>query len=575
MEIIYKLLESDDERLEKRGLQQLCELLEKKIFFDQLSKQRLLAAISKLQRSEYVLVRRWLYKAIGLLKERMFVGYLIGQIKLENDEENKTWIVAALFNITTKEEAIKKIYSANLTDKPSMLSAAYFEPSLLPNESIQIKKILDSNDPLSLKWLGLLYGNSFAEFIVPKSKMVDYISQLNLHDDINVVEYSIWALHKSPNSFADCLINPQDIPGKPANIRRWLYRLITKDLDTVFGYFDLISSAINQERDIAAREGLAMGLSRFADTPQLNKLLVEWFQKERNSIVRMQLLQAFAHHGKKIKEYQSILRNEYHEPFDDISRAVAFDAIASILPHEIKQPEINFEMNHSKIILLVVATLTELKVILSLFDKKDAKSKSDFTYWELGSKKNYTLLLVKTGMGSSAADGSTLTISDAIEHLSPNYIIMVGIAFGLKPDKQKLEEVIVSKQLQGYELARLSENCVIPRGDKISVAPGLISKFENASVIWEQKVHFGLIVSGEKLIDNKSEIEKLKQSFPEAIGGEMEGAGMLAAAHRKKTDWVLIKGICDWGYDKDDKHQVAAMENAASFLMFVLEKIDF
>jgi 5'-3' exonuclease len=36
--------------------------------------------------------------------------------------------------------------------------------------------------------------------------------------------------------------------------------------------------------------------------------------------------------------------------------------------------------------------------------------------------------------------------------------------------------------------------------------------------------------------------------FPQAIGAEMEGAGVYAACkNRNVTEWILVKGICDYG----------------------------
>ena len=34
--------------------------------------------------------------------------------------------------------------------------------------------------------------------------------------------------------------------------------------------------------------------------------------------------------------------------------------------------------------------------------------------------------------------------------------------------------------------------------------------------------------------------------MPEAIGGEMEGVGLSAAAIRSRVPWILAKSICDW-----------------------------
>jgi nucleoside phosphorylase len=57
---------------------------------------------------------------------------------------------------------------------------------------------------------------------------------------------------------------------------------------------------------------------------------------------------------------------------------------------------------------------------------------------------------------------------------------------------------------------------------------------------------------------------------PEAIAGEMEAAGIASAADREKIEFIVIKGICDWGENKDKKNQELAARNAFSFAMEVV-----
>jgi nucleoside phosphorylase len=79
-------------------------------------------------------------------------------------------------------------------------------------------------------------------------------------------------------------------------------------------------------------------------------------------------------------------------------------------------------------------------------------------------------------------------------------------------------------------------------------------------------------------VDNVDYRDDLRALEPEAIGGEMEGAGLYVACHEAKTDWILIKAICDWadgnkGHDKEARQALAA-KNAAGFAMFVLRFVE-
>ncbi|MEH6727812.1 MAG: hypothetical protein V7703_16795, partial [Hyphomicrobiales bacterium] len=72
----------------------------------------------------------------------------------------------------------------------------------------------------------------------------------------------------------------------------------------------------------------------------------------------------------------------------------------------------------------------------------------------------------------------------------------------------------------------------------------------------------GTILSGQKLVDDPSFVERLRERFPEAIGGEMEGNALATAAIYEGRQWILIKAICDWGMEKEDVSQNLAAERA-------------
>jgi hypothetical protein len=133
----------------------------------------------------------------------------------------------------------------------------------------------------------------------------------------------------------------------------------------------------------------------------------------------------------------------------------------------------------------------------------------------------------------------------------------------------------VAKQLHMYEPQRRGTDRVIPRGDKASASPRLLQRFRNAKLDWKTaNVHFGLVLSGEKLIDDAEFVQELLSHEPEAIGGEMEGAGLYGACLAAKKDWILVKAVCDWADGKKSKdeteRQLKAARNAALFVWHAL-----
>lgn len=183
----------------------------------------------------------------------------------------------------------------------------------------------------------------------------------------------------------------------------------------------------------------------------------------------------------------------------------------------------------------------------------------------------------------SVGPGSSLdTLKDALHVLDPKprLVINTGIAFGLRPSKQEMGDVLVAEQVRLYEIERRGTTRVA-RGDKVSCSTLLLSWFRDFRTDWalnirahrRPRVHVGLFLSGEKLSDDEAFVSELLRVEPEAIGGEMEAAGVYTAAAGEPLQhvhWAVVKGICDWGMGKGDAFQLVAARNTIDFLFHVL-----
>lgn len=194
--------------------------------------------------------------------------------------------------------------------------------------------------------------------------------------------------------------------------------------------------------------------------------------------------------------------------------------------------------------------------------------------------------LVWSGMSSRTPDGSFLTVSDAINELDPSAVIMVGIAFGADPNKQQIGDILISAQVTDYGYRRFGTNKkdyspkVINRGDTIPASPKLLQRMRAYALRWDSsRIFLGRLLTGEELIDNKIRLNELLSENPEAIGGEMEGAGLYASAYRANTDWIIVKAISDWadGSKSEDKQvrQSHAVQNVIKFVLGAVESGGF
>lgn len=202
------------------------------------------------------------------------------------------------------------------------------------------------------------------------------------------------------------------------------------------------------------------------------------------------------------------------------------------------------------------------------------------TYF-LGALGKYKVALCMSAMGGSGRDSVQTVCGEAIRFWRPEGLIMVGIAFGRSRDHQRIGDVLVSERIIAYEPQRVGPVASVPRGPHFHPGVRLFDRFRNADTDWAFRgptgvacsLHFGPILSGEKLIDAPAFKASLFETYPNAIGGDMEGYALAATADREKCEWILAKGICDWADgEKSDLHQGFAAAAAVSYVRHVLSQ---
>ncbi|MCX6910161.1 MAG: NACHT domain-containing protein [Verrucomicrobia bacterium] len=237
-------------------------------------------------------------------------------------------------------------------------------------------------------------------------------------------------------------------------------------------------------------------------------------------------------------------------------------------------------------VLLVTVTDVETRAVFDAFCGKEPPPRpiGRKTYHDLGIVNGASVWHVRSEMGAGGLGAAQQAISDALTALSPGAVILVGIAFGMDETKQAVGDVLVSRRLTLYDIQRVGtengEAKIIPRGPRPDASTWLLDCFRNANLSWkEAPVRFGVILTGEKLVDNLDFREQLRALEPEAIGGEMEGGGLYVACHDAKVDWILVKGICDWADgkkpEKKGERQRLAARNAARLIAHTLKNITF
>jgi nucleoside phosphorylase len=193
------------------------------------------------------------------------------------------------------------------------------------------------------------------------------------------------------------------------------------------------------------------------------------------------------------------------------------------------------------------------------------------------------VVLAQSEQGTVGAGSMPWTVHNLIEELEPAVLILTGICYGLDSREldggvQELGDLVVATQLRPMDHRKIATHLdgsrrETTRGPRPETPSGLLSHARALALGRRPTVHFGPVLSLNTLLNNPAERDRLRILAPEAIAGEMESAGLYAAAAATKHDWILIKGIADWGAGKTDTHQPAAARHAADFVADLIAQI--
>lgn len=264
-----------------------------------------------------------------------------------------------------------------------------------------------------------------------------------------------------------------------------------------------------------------------------------------------------------------------------------------VIVNKIQKTRRKYKMRH-----LNKSEITKMKIpvlVITVTDKETTAFMKKFTYlngektyyiannqtYSIGYLGKYMVAHIRSNMGAGRADGALLTTYDGIDDINPTIILMVGIAFGVDSNCQKIGDVLVSEKVFPYELVKIAtkddEQFMINRNLAVEPDQDIVNIFKNFELDG-YSVFSGTILSGEKLVDNidyRNSLIKLSNDS-KIIGGEMESCGVAHASKRVGlSKWIIVKSICDFGdgnksVDKDKNQDIASL-NAMEYCCKIFE----
>ncbi|XP_067018137.1 death domain-containing ATP nucleosidase-like [Acropora muricata] len=196
--------------------------------------------------------------------------------------------------------------------------------------------------------------------------------------------------------------------------------------------------------------------------------------------------------------------------------------------------------------------------------------------------------VIQCNVGAHAPGGPTILVPKAVRALHPKAVICVGYCAGLKEEKVKLGDVIISSKLATYAPIEATGDGIIERGVQVPASPLLNGILKFADHGWKAplknakdlkvKVHKdSLLLSGPEESSSDKWRAELMDRYPDAIALEMEGEGLYTAAHDLGIEWVVIKGVSDYADSNksaSDLWRPFSSLMAASLVAHILGDVD-
>jgi nucleoside phosphorylase len=170
------------------------------------------------------------------------------------------------------------------------------------------------------------------------------------------------------------------------------------------------------------------------------------------------------------------------------------------------------------------------------------------------------------------------TINNASKLFHIDYVLLLGICYGMDYEKDSLCSVIISNDVRGYrinfrdneetdevEFEAESEFSEKPNNSLVSNIEEFFSFFQPINEDFSSQqakvnvtIKTGKILSSNSLMSSRkvktSILSSLGHVKPKPLAGEMEACGIFKSnifSDEKFDKWLVIKSICDWGEKKN------------------------
>ena len=198
-------------------------------------------------------------------------------------------------------------------------------------------------------------------------------------------------------------------------------------------------------------------------------------------------------------------------------------------------------MTHMRIAIIVAMDkeFIRIKELLEQVEETAIGGRS-YTSGRLG---NNELVLHQCGIGKVNA---AIGVTELIRLFNPDLVVSTGCAGGAS-DMLEVTDVVVSRQLAYHDVY-----CGYALGETVyGQVQGMPARYTTPREIVEkalacgERIHEGLIVTGDWFVDDREKMRSIIRLFPEAMAVDMESAAIAQTCHVFGIPFVSFRVISD------------------------------
>ena len=198
-------------------------------------------------------------------------------------------------------------------------------------------------------------------------------------------------------------------------------------------------------------------------------------------------------------------------------------------------------MTHMRIAIIVAMDkeFIRIKELLEQVEETAIGGRS-YTSGRLG---NNELVLHQCGIGKVNA---AIGVTELIRLFNPDLVVSTGCAGGAS-DMLEVTDVVVSRQLAYHDVY-----CGCALGETVyGQVQGMPARYTTPREIVEkalacgERIHEGLIVTGDWFVDDREKMRSIIRLFPEAMAVDMESAAIAQTCHVFGIPFVSFRVISD------------------------------